>query len=371
MTPLQAAQALAPRIRSEADRIDREADLGPALVGAMAGAGLFRMLVPRRYGGGELDLPTYLEALETVARADASAGWCVGQAANFARNACTVLPEETARQVFADSRAVVANGPYPGTATTEDDGYRVSGRWNFSTNCKNATWLSAACRIDGTSNVRSMLLPKHEAEIVEAWGVAGLRGTGTHHFVVQDVFVPKARSFSSDDPRREHGPLYLFGNQSVFALGFATVALATARAALDALVELAGAKTPRATPGKLRDQPLTQLRVGRAEGQLRAARALMRQAADDAWAAARDTRTVPPEHVAAIRLATTHAFHAAIDVTDTAYALGGATAIFPDSPLQRPFQDMHAISQHIQARESHFQSVGRVLLGLEHEAEVF
>jgi alkylation response protein AidB-like acyl-CoA dehydrogenase len=371
MDALEAARLLATRIRAEADRIDRDADLGGDLVDAMAEAGLFRMLVPRRLGGGELELPAYLEVVHTVARADASAGWCVAQAANFARNACTYLSPDAAAELFGDPRALVANGPFPGQATSQGDGYRVSGRWNFSTNCKNATWLSAACRVDGTDTVRTMLLPNASAEIVEAWGVAGLRGTGTHHFVVDDVFVPRAHTFSTEDPRREHAPLYRFGSQSVFALGFSTVALATARAALDALADLAGAKSPRAMAGKLRDQPLTQLRVGRAEAELRAARALHRQTVADAWASACASDSVPAEHVASIRLATTHAFHAAISVTDAAYTLGGATAIFPESPLQRPFQDMHAISQHIQARESHFQSVGRVLLGLEHEAEVF
>jgi alkylation response protein AidB-like acyl-CoA dehydrogenase len=366
-----ALEALAARVRAEADRIDREADLGPELTDAMAGAGLFRLLVPKRFGGGELEPPAYLEVVETVARADASAAWCVAQAANFARNACTYMEPDAAREVFGDPRALVANGPHPGAATTVPGGYRIEGRWSFSTNCKNATWLGAACRIDGTKTVRTMLVPKSQAEIVEPWPVAGLRGTGTHHFLVNDVFVPASHAFSAEDPRREHAPLYRFGNQSVFALGFATVALATARSALDALVELAGAKTPRATPGKLREQPLTQLRVGRAEARLRAARALMRETVAEVWAAACRERAVAPEHVTSIRLATTNAFHGAVEVVDTAYTLGGATAIFPDSPLQRPFQDIHAISQHIQARESHFQAVGRVLLGLEHESEVF
>jgi alkylation response protein AidB-like acyl-CoA dehydrogenase len=364
-------EALAARIRVEADRIDRDADLGKDLTDAMAAAGLFRLLVPKRLSGGELALPEYLSIVETIARADASAGWCVAQAANFARNACTFLPAQSAREIFADARALVANGPFPGTAKTEADGYRIEGRWNFSTNCKNATWLSALCRLDGSSTVRTMLLPSRCAEIVEAWPVAGLRGTGTHHFVVHDLFVPRSHTFSSDDPRQLSAPLYLFGSQSIFALGFATVALATARTALEALIELAGAKSPRATRGKLRDQPLTQLRVGRAEAQLRATQALLRQTAADAWTEACQSNTVPEEQVASIRLATTHAFHTAIDVVDTTYQLGGATVIFPDSPLQRPFQDIHTISQHIQARESHFQSVGRLLLGLEHDAEVF
>lgn len=380
---MEAARAIAPRIRAEADRIDREADLGRELVEAMAAAGLFRLLVPDRFGGAEADLPGYLLALEEIAHADASAGWCVGQACNFARNACTYLSEAVAAEVFGHPRAVVANGQQPGTATRQPGGYRVSGCWNFSTNVKNATWTSAICRVRDVEGrpcldaerrplVRSMLLPANEVRIVDAWNVAGLRGTGTHHFVVEDRFVPEEYSFAplADQPR-ENAPLYLFGIQSVFALGFATVALGTARAALDALVDLAGAKAPRASRGLLRDQPLTQLELGRAEGQLRAARALLRETVEQAWDAATRTGSVALEQTTAIRLSTTHAFHAAVEVVDAAYTLGGATSIFPDSPLQRPFQDIHAISQHIQARESHFQSVGRVLLGLDPDSEMF
>jgi indole-3-acetate monooxygenase len=138
-----------------------------------------------------------------------------------------------------------------------------------------------------------------------------------------------------------------------------------ARAALTTFYDLAGAKTPRRMRGLLRDQPMVQADIGLAEAHLRAGRAFLTEAVRDLWAAVSATGTISLDHRAALRIAATHAMWLAVQVVDTVYNAAGATAVYEGHPLQRAFQDIHVISQHLQARRAHYELVGRHWLGLE------
>src|SRR5215472_5551484 len=290
LSPLEAARKLAPRIRSSADEIDAARELPRPLFEAMADAGLFHLAVPRAIGGLEIDLPTYVQVIEELGKADASTGWVVNQGAIYATYSARMPPAQ-ARAIWIDPpRAVVANTPAAtAKAVVVPGGYRVTGRQGFSTGCRHATWLAAHAQIvedgrvrvleDGQPEARYVFVPVAEAEVLDTWRVRGMRGTGTHHFAVNDVFVPAERSvLSATTWLREPGPLYRIPRTLLFASGDAAVALGTARTCLESFCELAGSKTPRATPGLLRDQSMTQVHVGQAEAHLRSGRALLREA---------------------------------------------------------------------------------------------
>src|ERR1043166_910759 len=138
-SPLDAARKLAPQIRASADEIDRRRELPRALFEAIADAGLFHLAVPRAIGGGEIDLPTYVQVIEELGKADASTGWVVNQGAIYATYAAR-MPREVAREIFiAPPPAVVANTPAPtARAIVVPGGYRVTGRQGFSTGCRHA-----------------------------------------------------------------------------------------------------------------------------------------------------------------------------------------------------------------------------------------
>ncbi|MCP5154290.1 MAG: acyl-CoA dehydrogenase family protein [Ectothiorhodospiraceae bacterium] len=372
---LAVARSLGPEIAAAADRTDAECEIPPPLAARLADAGLFRMLVPRRLGGGELDLPTYVRVLEEVARADGSTGWCVNQGAVFATNAAFMDPE-AAREIWSDPRAAISNGPSP-TARAEvvEGGYRLSGHWAFSSGIRHATWVAGLAFVeragervtapDGGPVLRHFVVPKSEVTIVENWDVRGLRGTGSHHFEVHDLFVPERFGvYTYSDPAREPGPLYKFPMILLFASGFSSVALGIARASLDALAGLAGGRVPRGMQ-TLRDQPLVQMQMGRAEAGLRAARALLHETVREVWHDVETTGELTVEHRVRLRLATTHAIRSAASTVDTAYDGFGAEGIYASSPIQRRFQDIHVVTQHVQARMAHYESAGRWFLGLE------
>jgi len=343
----------------------------------MADAGLFHMAIPRAIGGGEIDLPTYVQVIEEIGKADASTGWCLNQGAIFGTYAAR-MPRAVARTIWADvPRAVVANTPAAtARAIVVPGGYRVTsppGGQGFSTGCRHASWVAAHAQITENGQIRMegaapearyMFVPVAEAELLDTWHTRGMRGTGTHHFAVNDVFVPAERTvLSQTAPLIEDRPLYRISRTLLFACGDASIALGLSRSALDAFFELAGAKTPRATPGLLRDQATVQANVGHAEAWLRSGRAFLAEAVRDLWEHA-SANTLGLDQRAQLRLATTHAIRLAVQIVDMTYNAAGATAIYEEHVLQRYFQDVHVISQHLQGRFAHYELVGRYWLGL-------
>jgi indole-3-acetate monooxygenase len=372
--PLDAARKLAPQIRACADETEAERELPRPLFEALADAGMFHLAVPRSLGGGEVDLPTYIQVVEELGKADASTGWCVNQGAIFATYSAR-MPPARARAIWIDTpRAVVANTPVASAqAVVVPGGYRVTGRQGFSTGCRHASWVAAhaqiiargAVRLDGGQpETRYMFVPVAEAQLLDTWHVRGMRGTGTHHFAVDDVFVPEERTvLSVTAPVLESGPLYQIPRTLLFASGDAAVALGLARSCLATFYDLAGAKIPRAMPGLLRELPLVQDHVGHAEAALRSSRAFLTEAVHEVWEAA-SASALSLDHRANLRIATTHAIRLAVEIVDTMYNAAGATAVYESHLLQRHFQDIHVISQHMQSRLANYELVGRHWLGL-------
>jgi alkylation response protein AidB-like acyl-CoA dehydrogenase len=375
LSPLETAQKLAPLIRSSAPETDALRELPRPLFEAMADAGLFRLALPRTLGGFEMDLPSYIQVIEELGRADASTAWVTNQVSIFATYAAR-MPTAAARAIWIDTpRSVVANTPQANAqAIVVPGGYRVTGRQGFSTGCRHASWLAAHATVteqgrprldDGQPEMRYCFVPRAQAQLLDTWQVRGMRGTGTNHFQVDDVFVPEDRTVKSvTAPLIEQGPLYRLPRTLVFASGDAAVALGTARSCLAAFTELATTKTPRAMDALLRDQPLIQSEVGRAEARLRSGLAFLREAVREIWDAVLANGAVTLEQRAVLRLATTDGIRTAVAIVDMVYNMAGATAAYESSPIQRHFQDVHVMSQHLQARLAHYELVGRHWLGL-------
>src|SRR5688572_21138662 len=233
---LETARKLAPMIRASADEIDAARELPRPLFEALADAGLFHLAVPRAIGGGEIDLPTYIQVIEELGKADASTAWAVNQGAIFATYASR-MPHARARAIWIDvPRAVVANTPAAtATAVVVPGGYRVTGRQGFSTGCRHASWLAARAEVlengqlrlqDGQPEQLYLFVPATEAELLDTWHVRGMRGTGTYHFAVSDVFVPAGRTvLQVGAPLLETGPLFQIPRTLLFGSGDAAVAL--------------------------------------------------------------------------------------------------------------------------------------------------
>ena len=376
---VQRARGLASQIETWADHIERERRLARPVLDALFAQGMFRLLLPRSLDGAEIDPVTFVTVIEEIAKADASTAWCLCQASGCSMDAAYLAPD-VAWEIFGkDRRSVLAWGPGPDArAVTVDGGYRLSGLWSFASGCRHATWLGGhapICELDGSFRrnsagkvvERTLLIPADEAQIVDVWHVSGLKGTGSDAFTVTDVFVPHEYSISRDDPaeRRQPGPLYCFPAGSLYASGFAGVALGIARRMLDSFRALATEKTPRGFKRPLAENAVIQSQVAQAEAQLRSARRFLLGSLDEIWRAVGSTGILTLDQRVLIRLASTYAIHQAKGVADMTHHAAGATAIFVESAFDRGFRDIHAVTQQLQGRQAHFETVGRFLFGLE------
>jgi indole-3-acetate monooxygenase len=197
--------------------------------------------------------------------------------------------------------------------------------------------------------------------------VQGLRGTASFSFEVDDLFIPDARSYDPAGAPRDEGPLNRIPTTLLFASGFSTVALGIARASLDTAMDLAGSKIPGRASRLLQDESTTQRLIGEAEAIWHSTRSFLREAASSVWQSAAANKPLTVEQRIKLRLASTFGIRKATEMVDTAYGLCGSNAILETNPVQRRFQDIHVVSQHIQGRPTHYETAGQFFMGLEPE----
>ena len=371
--PVARARDLGPEIVAAADEIEHSQAIPEPLLSHIHEARLARILLPHSVGGDQCDPWTYLHAIEEVSRHDGSVGWNLF-VANSAALIAPFIPLETARAIFTDPRAWVSWGPpnhYQAKAVP--GGYRVSGEWHFASGSRQANWMGAHCQVvesDGTLRLnrfgrrttRTLLFRKEQAEPIRNWNPIGLRGTASEAYRVTDLFVPEAYSGTREDPalRHDNGPLYAFTTPGLYAVGVAGVAFGIARAMLDAFIVLATEKTPRGLQ-RLADSAVVQSDVARREAQLGSARAWLVEILKDVWAGADDVAPIDLDARVRVRLGCAHAISSAVEVADYVYKAAGTSGIFPGTPFERRFRDIHTLSQQIQARDAHFEAVGRAM----------
>ena len=372
------AEALRPVVEAHGDEIERERRLPPALLEKLHEAKLFRMLLPRSVNGLEVDPLTFAHVIETIARGDASTAWCLSQGGGCAM-AAAYLDPAVAHKIFgSDPRAVLAWGPGPrAKAVTVDGGYRVTGAWPFASGVRHATWMGANCPLyqsdgdpllapDGSHVERTMLVPASEVLLTDIWNTIGLRGTASDQFALDDHFVRADHSITREFEKecREPGTLYRLSAHVFYEVGFASVALGIARASLESFVELARHKVQRGLKLPLRDNAVVQTNLAQAEAGVRSARAYLRQTVAETW---RDVgqpgAKLTIEQRIFLRMASTYAIHQARDAVDFAYNAAGTPTVFATHPLERRFRDMHTVTQHLQGRLSHLETVGAWMLG--------
>jgi len=378
--PVARARAVAPLIEAAAPRIEADRELPPELLEAIYKARLIRALIPHAIGGDEAPPETYVRMMEVIARADASTAWCIGQASGCSMAAAYVAPE-VARTIWGPRDASLAWGSVGPDQVAEvvDDGYRVNGVWPFASGGRHATWFGGHCKVrerdgsirmnpDGSPYERTMLFPRAAITMSSSWDVMGLRGTGSDTYSVKDLFVSEAFTVrrDRDEERRPQGmgTLYKFTTTHLYASGFAGVALGIARGLLDEFVKLATHKTPLSTTRMLCDSPVLQSGLAWHEGKWRAARAQLLGVLREVWDHCATGAAMTIDQKVSIRLAATFAIHQSKEVADFAYTEAGATAIFESRPFERRFRDMHAVTQQVQGRKSHFETVGQHLMGL-------
>ena len=381
---VRAAAGLQPLLRELHDEIEREQRFPRALVEKMREAGLYRMVIPRSLGGYQADALTYLRAVELMAEGCGSVGW------NLANNGIVQLvslglPDEGVHEIYAQSPSTPGAGTAVqggGQAVPVEGGYRVTGRWSFGSGSPEASWMLGSFQIldDGKPRLSPEGKPLYwrgffsraEVEIVPgSWDVTGLRGTGSFDWTVHDVFLPERRTMVhagvplDNQWDRWPGVTYSLPTQCWIGPHHSAVITGIARAGIDALIELAGGKTPRGRTGLLCDNPQVQDAVGRADAVLNAGRAYRSAMITELWNSVAAGKGTTLEQRARCRLASTYAADSARQAIDLVYRHGGSTSFKRDSRLAECWRDLHTVGQTVTLAPEWYPIGGRVYLGID------
>jgi alkylation response protein AidB-like acyl-CoA dehydrogenase len=374
-TLLAGIRKLAPEITRRAAEIEAARCVPPDLIDRLKSIGIFRMFVPRSYGGLELALPEGLEAIRALARLDGSTGWIAmvgGGGSIFA----TLQPRETYERIYRNGPDVALCGSAQpaGTARPTAGGFQVSGRWPFASGCKHAEWMAGFCLVtddngkpvagpQGQPQIRGFALPAQDWEIEDTWHAAGLRGTGSDHIMLRDALVPEANFFDVEGGVPcVPGPLYPAVRQ-LLPMFHTALAIGIAEGAVDELVALAntGRQQFRAT-APMRESETFQYELGRIFADFRAAQTFYEAQTAIVWHRAlagtlNDEDLLIESTQAAIWITA-----ACVRVTDACFALAGSSAVYETSPLPRRLRDIHVAAQHAHTQQRQYVAGGKLLL---------
>jgi alkylation response protein AidB-like acyl-CoA dehydrogenase len=353
-------------VRAQADDIEDKRRLPDPVIAVLRESGLNRLAIPAALGGREAPVREMVKSVEAVAMVDGSAGWCaaIGAGSNVFAG---YLPEAGARHVFADPDQGNATMFAPtGTVDVKGRGGRLTGRWAFTSNCLHSAWagLGATVRCDGEAEPlpRVVFVPLAELTVEDTWNAPGLRGTGSHHVSAGDVVVDLDHSCRLSDRAWPDGALWRLPIYTVLIPVLAAVPIGIARGALDEVFRLAR-EGRNARRGQLSDDPIGMAELAIADTDLRAIRAALLDALDEAHARAERGDPVNRQLQARILLTAMRSCDVAVEVTSIAHALGGAAAVYAGSRLLRALLDVQTGRQHLLFGHQHRPAIGAALAG--------
>jgi indole-3-acetate monooxygenase len=368
-SPMDRARQILEIVSAEAAGSEAKGQLTDETMAALHRSGLFRLLVPRCFGGLEAGALEALETLEMLCEADGSTGWVV-MACNVAMGtAATFLPEAGADAIFASRLPLIAGQGAPrGRAVVDGNGYRLSGRWSYGSGVLHAEYLHTGGLVyenGAPSKALTFIVPIEHAKLLGNWDVVGLRATGSVDYALDNVYVPKEFTHSPDTQTPLRGSdLYRIGIVGLSPLAHGAFALGVGRRVLTELASLAMSAEGRPAPlvtGAAGES--FQDGYGVAEGKLRAGRAFLYEVYGQVEATLKKGDPVSMRQISLMRLSLNHATSAAADVCTFAYHAGGGVAL-RSGILQRCFLDMMAGAQHRIVSSYMLRECARELLGL-------
>ncbi|MGY2292821.1 acyl-CoA dehydrogenase family protein [Pseudomonas sp. SDO528_S397] len=386
-TLLTDIQALAPELAARSAEIEDGRRIPLDLIEKLKAIGVFRLFVPKRLGGLELDFPSGMRVVTALAKIDASVGWSAMISTASTMMAALVQEPVLQRVYGAHPNAIIAGAGSPGGMAEEaEGGYRVTGRWPFASGCQQADWMIGFCLVTrdgkpvpsdsgsmltkGMPKIRGIILPATEWQIEDTWHVMGLKGTGSHHISLADTFVPEENCFDIDtSSASSRGPLYS-ALLELIPLSFGAFFLGVAQGALEDVITLANSgRVQQRTMVPMRDSEQFQAEIGRIQAELQAAQAYQTVQVDHHWQQAlagtlrSDAFTVQAQQQT-VWVATT-----CCAIVDACFALAGGAVVYEHASLQRRLRDARTGAQHFSTQQRHYATTGKYLLDSARPAE--
>lgn len=377
---VRTARDLIPLLRDNAERTERDRRLTDEVTDAVRSAGLFQACTPRASGGSGGGLRTLVDVTAELARGDGSTGW-VAFIVNTTAFGLGMLPDHVRAAVYKDPRNAAISQFTPSVvATAVDGGYRLNGKWPFASGSHQAQWtLSAVAVVDDdgqTREVRYALVPATDLTIEDTWYIAGMAGTGSNTWVVNDVFVPSEFTLDSETfmgrtfaPWLPEEPGYRAPLNTLATIGIVGPIMGMAEAAWDLVLD--SMKSGRPITGgypDIREAPSYRLALADARASIDTGRFHLQRAADTLDSAALEGRVLAASERAELRGAAATATRSFRNAVDLLLDLGGTRSFALSNPLQRVWRDIEVASRHgLNNRLMNQEEYALSLLGMDQE----
>jgi alkylation response protein AidB-like acyl-CoA dehydrogenase len=350
---LDRAARMVPTLKERAARAEQLRQIPPETVCDLLSSGLIRIGNPRRYGGHDVDVEAAYDVGWELGRGCGSTGWCY--------SLWTIhnwwlghFPEQAQEEFFAggpDTLFSSGLNPAGGKAEPVGDGFRVSGRWGFSSGCDAASWVMVAVSGPKPGGMIWLLLPRSDYAILDTWFASGMRGTGSKDIEVQNAFVPAHRAMDPDRAGTDdwtgwelHGRLsYRVPLRCLIGWDLAAPLIGIAQGAID---EFTTRLSGTSGPGRTADSVAVHLRLAEASAAVDAARALHRH--DIREMLDRAAKGAPFSEMDRARYRRDKAYVAklCIEAVNRLFEASGAHAVLESDPMQRFHRDAHGASHH-------------------------
>lgn len=357
------------RERACTGEFDEQGYVSLDVIEKLKALGVYRALVPKRFGGDECSPREFCELIERIAMADGSVGWV----ASFGMSPAYLagLPEATLHEIYKDGPDVVfAGGIFPPQAAQmTQEGIRVTGRWKFSSGCMGADIVGVGISPRSNEGVaqlpRMAVIPANQVQIDMTWDTVGLKGTGSHDLIVNDVLVKEDWTFIRGAASTLPEPFFKYPSLSFATQVLSVVGIGIAAAALDEFKQLAPSKASITGGAEIAQRPVTQYEFAKADAEFQSAKAWFYQTMDRVWSEIITGQTPIPEHIRDMRLACTHVVRISAEVTRTMQMLAGMTAIYTHNPFSRFVNDANVVTQHAFMGDASLLNAGAMSFGLD------
>lgn len=357
---LDGVNDLLPTFRDRADEGERLRVVPEASIKELEETGFFRLLQPKRYGGLEADPIDFYTAVRDIASADGSTGW-VASVVGVHPWQVALFADEAQQAVWGDDANVRLSSSYAptGKAVVTDGGFKLSGKWSFSSGCDHCSWVLLGGLVFNEEgqvvDFRTFMVPREKYQIVDVWNVVGLRGTGSNDIVVEETFIPEAFTLSMGETGQCKGPgqavndsdLYKLPFHSIFTSTIATPIIGMARGAYAEHVEMQQKRVRAAYLGeKASLDPFAAVRIARSSSEIDAAWALLMNNIREEQEHVARGETIPLELRLRVRRDQVLGTARAIEAIDTLFEASGGRALAEGTYLQRAWRDAHAGRVH-------------------------
>ena len=378
---IERVQALTPFVEEHADKAEIDQKPVDEVISALEETGIFRAYVPRRFGGLELGPNALVDVGAAIAEACTSTGWVT----TFYMDHNWMLsqfPESTQNEIFTKHPYILAPASIAptGQARKVEGGYVLSGRWGWGTGVMHSNWvlLNGIVKSD-PPDIRLFVVPRSDIQVEDTWDAAGMRGTGSHDMVAEELFVPEGYSESIPNMSIGRGagaiahgsPCYRVPMLPLLSMAAAAPAIGAARRAIRLFKDRLGSRTLYGTVSKQAERASAQMRLAHADVEVHNAETLLRCVGDELATWGEREEVCPTEDRARMRLQIAHVVRMCREAVRSLMEASGASAHLMSSPMQRVHRDIHTLSCHtVFDLDLASENYGRILIGLEPNAPV-